>query len=107
MAIVTVTEGPDGLGVQPEDPAEIWIAREEANRRRRRWLLLSAVLVMMSVGYILSPGILVVLTENGWSIPVMHPVMQIVLFPLQWVYDRSELVRSFDAGYFELIGVDE
>ena len=106
MASATSEDTLHRIAVDSEDPAEIWIARVSARRRRRQYMLLITVLLAMSVGYVLSPGILRSLEQNNLLPPAIHPILDFVLFPLEWAYERSEFVQSCYRGYFVLIGVD-
>ena len=107
MAIAAVTDELAITGADRIDDADVAITKADADRWRRKYLLAVAVIVMMGIGYVLSPGILITLHKNGIrSLPVER-VAIVLMSPLKLAYDNSDLVQSFYDGYFELIGVDE
>lgn len=90
-----------------QDPADIAIARDQAAQRRRRWRFASLILVAIGVGYVLCPGILRSLSRNNLLPPAIEPIIEVVLYPLEWAYQHSELINWLYNRYFVLIGVDE
>jgi hypothetical protein len=107
MAIATVTDEFATTSADYVDDAAVAIAKAEADRWRRRYLLLVATIVMMGIGYVLSPAIVITLHKHGLLSPPVEHVAQVLMYPLKLAYDNSDLVQSFYDGYFELIGVDE
>jgi hypothetical protein len=107
MAGAAVTDELAPTGADYVDDAAVAIAKAEADRWRRRYLLAVATIVMMGVGYVLSPGILIKLEKRGAIPPQSAHVVEVLIYPLELAYENSDLVQSFYAGYFELIGVDE
>ncbi len=107
MAIAAVTDERATTGAYTVDDADVAIAKADTDRWRRRYLLAVATIVMMGIGYVLSPAIVRALYKRG-AIPLQFGyVVEVLLYPLELAYENSELVQSFYNGYFELIGVDE
>ncbi|MDB5347626.1 MAG: hypothetical protein JWP89_6003 [Schlesneria sp.] len=107
MAIAAVTDELATTSADYVDDAAVAIAKAEADRWRRRYLLLVATIVMMGIGYVLSPAIVIALEKRGAIPRPVEYVVQVLMYPLELAYENSDLVQSFYAGYFELIGVDE
>ncbi|HUG20165.1 MAG TPA: hypothetical protein VMM56_14365 [Planctomycetaceae bacterium] len=80
---------------------------EPENRTKSRWGCGCLGLVMLLVGYILSPGPLILVCENcpGSVQPMLEPVIEYLYLPLGWCYDNYESVEIFYDWYFELLGV--
>lgn len=107
MAIAAVTDELAKAGADRIDDADVAIAKAEADRWRRRYLLAVATIVMMGTGYVLSPAIVRALHARDAIPPQFGYVIEVLMYPLELAYENSDLVQSFYAGYFELIGVDE
>lgn len=107
MAIAAVTDELATTGADRVDDADVAIAKAEADRWRRRYLLAVATIVMMGIGYVLSPAVVRALYKRGAIPPQFVYVVEVLMYPLDLAYNNSDLVQSFYAGYFQLIGVDE
>ena len=88
------------------DPADVAIAVEEGRRRRRRRLLVAAAVIIALVGYVLSPGLFVLLFTRGLLSSEVTTVWEFLLWPLHEAYVNIPIVRVFYDGYFELMGVN-
>jgi len=65
-----------------------------------------ATVVGMTVGYVLSPGMIVLLDRHGWLPTWSIPITQALMFPLAWAHNNSPFVSSLYKTYFWLIGAD-
>lgn len=90
----------------PLDPAEIHFARVESKRRSRRRLLAIATVLGLTVGYVLSPGWIVLLDRHGLLPGWSEPITQTLMFPLAWAHNRSPFISELYKTYFWLIGAD-
>ena len=88
------------------DPADVAIARADSRRRRRRVWLVLAGFVFLVVGYILSPGVFVMMEARGMLPPEAEPIVRVLFAPLEFFYNRFPVVEMFYDSYFEVMGVD-
>lgn len=90
----------------PLDPAEIHFARVESKRQSRRRLIVIATVLGLTVGYVLSPGLIVLLDRHGFLPDWSMPITQALMFPLAWAHNKSPFVSELYKTYFWLIGAD-
>lgn len=68
-----------------------------------KWWLVGAG-VVMPILYVLSPGPVMAMVRSGYGGSWVQRVVQLLYFPLEWLYNHVGWVRVFYDWWFEVWG---